>query len=510
MGFGAFAGGIVKGYNTTQDTINSTKRTALAAQDAELRKQAGDREQTRYLREMSEKEKQDQLEAEMAKNVELVFGKPATPDSTGEMTGPLDARDARAGTMDGVTTQYNIPGQEATGAGGIQGVNLMDPANHGKLLQLEALNMGSMMRTGKMKPEQVAQYAAYGRKMEKEGTAEAFRRFMVGDTSALDEYAAKNGIKSYSTSFEQYGGYPQLMFKMTRDDGTVQSVPASIFAASLGATDIAGVIDKEGDNATKGYQVKAAADYNQQNLGLQRDRIDIEQQRADRQDKIEAERLGIARTNAQTARERVAAFDRRTASRAAGSAKSEPAASYDPNLIPKMVKDTPMTLPKFGKASALSGSDKPQRDQEGMNTVVSIANDAYSRGTDPVEAERTARQIVEAAGEAAREQLGAKASAEEFVKLRGSLIRQAREKLAKEKKPETGTMKIAPSTQKARDTDRVGILRQERSSTIQKLEQLKSDPSASAEDVHRVEADLAALDSELRNMNKQASAFRTR
>lgn len=516
MGLGAFAGGIVKGYNTTQDTINSTKRTAIAAEDAALRKQAGDREQTRYLREMSEKEKQDQLEAEMAKNVELVFGKPATPQSTGEMTGPLDARDARAGTMDGVVTQYNIPAQEATGAGGLQGINLMDPANHGKLMQLESLNFASMMKSGRMKPEQIRAYQEYGRKMEKEGTADAFRQFMAGDTSALDEYAAKNGVKSYSTAFEQHGGYPQLVFKMTREDGTVQSVPASIFAASLGASDIASTMNQEADNVAKGMQLKQSADYQDASLDLQRQRVDLEEQRAGRAAALDGRRVAIAETNAKTAQERVSAFRERTKARAsAGSSKAEAGPSYDPNLIPGMVTKTPPMMPTFGKKSALTPDQKPQKDQYAINEIASIGNEYYSRGTDPVEAERIGRTVVENAGRAAMKQLGEKATEQEFVRLRADLIRQAREQLAKQRKeaakesdPSLG--KIPAATQKARDSDRVGILRQERTAVMDKLAKLKSDPNASPDEVRRVEGDLAALDRELGNSAKVASAIRTR
>lgn len=511
MGFGAFLGGAVKGYQTMKDIQNTDQRTKIAQDDAALRKQAGDREQTRYKREEDAATRADKLRDEMAANVDKVFGpkQEATPETTETMTGPLDARDAQAGTMDGVQTTVTTPAQPAKG--GMGGIDLMDPANHGKLLQLESLNMASQIRTGNMKPEQVRAYTEYGRKMEKEGTADAFRKFMTGDTSALDELAKKNGVKSYTTAFENHGGYPQMVFRMEKEDGTIQTVPASIIATGLGAADMAATMNQEGDNLTKGYQVKATADYHKDALQVQKDRVAIEDRRADQSAKMDDRRIGVLERNADTAAERVAAFDRRTAARAAGKGGAD---GYDPNLIPGLVNKTPPMLPQIGKPPLGVGAQKPQKDQEAVNQIASIGNDYYSRGTDPVEAERIGRTTVERAGQAAMKQLGPKATTEEFVRLRGELINQAREQLAKQKAAPADSpaslKPISPATQKARDSDKVGVLRQEREAKAAKLAAVKADPKATPEDVHREEADLDAIDRELGTANKQVSAFRTR
>lgn len=493
MGFGAFLGGAVKGVQIGADMYNQYKRTEIAGQDAALRKQAGDREQTRYKREEDAAARQDRLREEMAANVDKVFGpqQAATPETTETLTGPLDAHDARAGTMDGVQTQVTTPAQEAKG--GMQGINLMDPANHGKLLQLESLNMASQMRTGTMKPEQVRQYQAWGRKMEQEGTADAFRQFMTGDTSGLDKLAEKNGVKSYGTEFSNDAGYPQLMFKMEKNDGTIQRIPASIFAAGLGANDMASTIDKQEDNTVKGLQVKANAAYQNRSLEVQEKRAGIEDKRAD--------------AAIQTGRERVAAFRERTAVRAAG--KGDQGPTYDPKMLPDLVSKTPPMLPQIGKAPlGALGAQKPQEDQDAINAIVSIGNDYYSRGTDPVEAERIGRTTVERAGQAAMKEMTDKSTTQQFLTRRAELIQQAREQLSKQKPAATDSapsLKISPATQKARDTDRVGILRQERSDLTGRLS-AATDPAERS----RLQADLDALDRELGGMNRQASAIRTR
>lgn len=515
MSLGAFAGGMVKGYQTTQETINSTRRTALAAEDAELRKRASDREETRYKREQSEWEKKDALEKELADNVNAVFGKSATPDTTGTMMGPLDAKDARAGTMDNVATEYNIPGQPATGAGGIQGLNLSDPKNHGLLLKLESMNMASRMKYGMVKPEEVRQLQAWGQKLEQDGTAQALGRFMMGDTAALDEVAKRNGVKQYSTFFgKDEDGYPGMMFKIEREDGSVQTVPATLVAAGLGATGFVTTLDKMEDNATNRYKAEALGNYYgvQGQAALERNDILEAGQEARLAD---TRRRTDAYIGTQGALARKA--DRWTPSAGRSASGKEPAGpSYDSTAIRKAYKDLPPEIPQFGKKSALDDG-KPKKDVTGMERAVDIGTYLLSIGQDPARAESTSRKLLRDANEAAKEQVGPNASQEEFLKVRNQFLDQAVQAAKKSNKPKPAAPArssalpiISPSEQKARDTDRVGILRQEQEAEKAKLAKLEADPKADKDELSRTRKNIEALDRELGNTAGKVAALRTR
>lgn len=507
MGVGAFAGGVVKGLQATNDMINTNRRTAIAEEDSALRKRASDREETRYQRDLSEQAKRDKLEAELAKNVDLVFGKPATPDSTETLTGPLDAKDARAGTMDGVQTQVNVPGQPAVGAGGMQGVNLLDPSNHGKLFQLEALNMASRMRSGGVKPDEVQRYVAWGKQMEKDGSADAFRKFMTGDTSALDEMARKNGIKAYSTAFEAgEDGTPQLMFKAERDDGTVQAMPAAIFATGIGAVDMAGTMNQVEDNRSRALQLRNQHDYQRATLAQGDRRISIEDKRAGQDLQYKNRMASVAETNASANGTRAEAA--LTRAEKSGSGKSGATEGYDLKLIPELVGKTPPYLPQIGKPKlGATGESKPEKDNDAIEDIVRLANRDYSRGKDPVDAEASAREAVRRAGDAAMKQLGEKASKQDFLRLRRDFLRKAESaaeaKRAKEAPSESSTLRVPPDTQRARDTDKVSILRDERTAVADKLAK-----ASAPEERTRLQKDLEALDRELGNGAKVASAIR--
>lgn len=512
MGIGAFAGGLVKGYTAIQDTHNQARRTAIAERDADMRERASMREESRYQRELSEQAKRDKLEAELAENINLVFGKPATPDTTETLVGPLDAKDARAGTMDGVQTQVNVPGQPATGAGGMQGINLLDPSNHGKLFQLEALNMASRMRNGGVKPEEVQRYVAWGKQMEKDGSADAFRKFMLGDTSALDELAAKSGIKAYSTAFEAgEDGTPQLMFKAEREDGTIQTMPAAIFATGIGAVDMAGTMNQVEDNRARALQLKNQHDYQNANLALQERRVNLEDKRAGQSAALQARRLGLEERQIAVSERGATANETRANAALIRAQKYGTKASekegYDLKLIPELVDKTPPYLPQIGKAKSYDKDAKPEKDHDAIEDIVRLANRDYSRGKDPVEAESAAREAVRRAGEAAMKQLGDKANKAEFLRLRRDFIRKAEAaaeaKRAKEAPAESDTMRVAPETQKARDTDKVSILRQERTAVADKLAK-----ASTPEERTRLQLDLEALDRELGNGARVASAIR--
>lgn len=511
MGIGAFAGGVVKGLHAVNDMVNTNRRTAIAEEDAALRKRASDREETRYQRELSEQAKRDKLEAELAENVNLVFGKPATPDTTETLTGPLDAKDARAGTMDGVQTQVNVPGQPATGAGGMQGVNLLDPSNHGKLFQLEALNMASRMRNGGVKPDEVQRYVAWGKQMEKDGSADAFRKFMLGDTSALDEMAKKNGIRAYSTAFEtDEDGSPQLMFKAEREDGTIQTLPAAIFATGIGAMDMAGTMNQVEDNRARAMQLRNQHNYQNAMLAQGDRRIAIEDKRAGQSAALQARRLGLDERQIAVAERGAGANETRAQAALIrankyGTAKAGEKEGYDLKLIPELVDKTPPYMPQIGKVKSYDKDATPEKDHDAIEDIVRLANRDYSRGKDPVESEAAAREAVRKAGDAAMKQLGDKASKAEFLRLRREFIRKAEAAAeAKRAKPaESDTLRVAPDTQKARDTDKVSILRAERQSVAAKLEKA-TDP----DERHRLTKDLEALDRELGNGVKVASAIR--
>lgn len=521
MGFGAFAGGVVKGYQAVNDVINTNKRTQIAEQDQALRKRASDREETRYQRELSEQAKKDELERQYAENIKLVFGTPETPQSTGTMTGPLDSKDARAGTMDGVKTEYNIPAQAATGDGGMGGVNLLDPSNHGKLLKLEAMNMAARIKAGMYKPEEVRQYAEWGKKMEKDGSAQAFGRFILGDKTALDDIAKKNGVKAYSTEFgKDEDGAPALMFKIEREDGQIVSLPASIVAAGLGATDFVSTLDKMEDNATNRYKAKAQAEYygTQGQAALERNDILAEGQ---------DERIGIERQKANAyVQERQSAAGRnqalaRKADRyvpGGANAKGETGPTYDNSVIRKALKDIPFQLPQIGKKT-LTDDGKPKVDNDAMQRGNVIGTHLLSIGEDPARAEAITRSTVAKANEAARKEVGPNGTQEQWLAARNRMLDTALESVRKQKpkaapaKPESDTMKVPPSTQKARDTDRVSLLREEQQKEAAKLAELKSKPQNTkeyADAVARVEKNIEALNNELGNAAKQVSAFRTR
>jgi hypothetical protein len=507
MSLGAFAGGVVRGLQASNDIINTNKRTAIAEEDGALRKRASDREETRYQRELSDQAKKDQLEKDLAENVNLVFGKPAAPESTGTMTGPLDARDARAGTMAGVQTQYNIPAQEATGDGGMGGVNLMDPANHGKLLKLEALNMQSRMRNGLVKPEEVRQYAEWGKKMEADGMSQALGRFIMGDTKAMDEIAKKNGVRSYETQFgKDESGYPALNFVITKENGDKQVVPAAILAAGLGATGFVNTLDKLEDNATNRYKAQALGGYYERMAGAAEDRNDIAAGTADA-------RVGIERDKADAYIGTQGALKGKYDRWQPGAGKSGKQPADPSTVMHKAIKNLPAYLPKLGKSGPLDKGD-PVEDSTGMERLVEVGSYMMSSGKDAASAEATARGLLRRANEAAQQQVGDKAKPEEFVKVRDKFLDAAIQSAKKSNKPAapagSGAMKIDPATQKARDTDKVGILRNELTTEQQKLAEIKAKPGAKPEDVSRIEKNVEAITRELENSGQRVAALRTR
>ena len=182
-------------------------------------------------------------------------------------------------------------------------------------------------------------------------------------------------------------------------------------------------------------------------------------------------------------------------------------------MIRKAVKDMPAYLPKLGKSGPLDDG-KPVRDTTGMERVVEIGTYLHSTGRDPAESEATARGLLRRANEAAQTQVGDKAKPEEFVKVRDQFLDAAIQSAKKSNKPAapggSGAMKVEPATQKARDTDKVGILRSELTTEQQKLAEIKAKPGAKPEDISRIEKNVEAITRELENSGQRVAALRTR
>jgi len=151
---------------------------------------------------------------------------------------------------------------------------------------------------------------------------------------------------------------------------------------------------------------------------------------------------------------------------------------------------------------------------------VEIGTYLHSIGRDPAQAEATSRKMLRDANAAALEQVGPNGTKEEFLKVRNSMLDTA---ISAAKKKEKGTPRpaaaparssafptVSPAEQKARDTDKVGILRQEQQAEKAKLAKLEADPNADKDELHRTRKNVEALERELGNSAGKVAAIRTR
>jgi hypothetical protein len=531
MGLGAFAGGLASGIRNGMDIYAEKQRLDMAKQEEEMRKQAADREQTRFQHEEDQRQREEQFRKDMADNVDAVFGKatpgqpavPAQPEQTQTLTGPLDAMDARAGTMDGVQTTVTNPAQPAQAAippsGGMNGIDLTAPENQKKLVQLQALNFQSQMKNGLVKPEDVQKYAEYGKKLEEQGLTKAFGKFLMGDNSALDEVAAKNGVKSYSLAFKNVDGMPQSVVQIDRGDQGVTEIPTMVFAAAMSANGMIPGLDKQSDNETAAFKAKALGDYYKvsgaaatSNAETNARRADIYGDRVDNQN-VNENRRTDSTVSLQGAQAQSALDRGRAALTRANKTGATAATGYDPKLVGDLVSKAAPVLPSIVKRSPLDKSGN--RDVWAQSAITDLANDDYRNGRDPTESVAAARRTLNNINTALAQSGRTFKNADELNAARQEMLDKAREQIkaqrAKQKpasapNPQSAFPRVSAQEQQARDVDRYAILRQEREKVQQQLNSLPT--TASQEDRHRIEMDLQAIDRELQGAANKASALR--
>lgn len=510
MNIGAFAGGAAKGYETGEGIQQSRKKLDLAQTASDREGERLKLSQNADAREQRDSDfKNDQQTRQQAYQKDLSDwmqqnSPGSTPASTGMMSGPTDANDARAAMpaaqpaaaipVDQAAIPSSVdaapgmappnapadlpaaaPQQTAFNIPGKQGMDLNDPSAQPFLMRATAASYMLQAKHGLVPPDKIAEGQKALAAMEKDGSANAFRRFMQGDASALDELAKKNGVESYKVGYDKGpDGLPHQTLFMTKD-GQVTKMPLTTAAAVFGVTDLASVADKQDDNTTKGNLSAANARY--------------------------YDAHGVALKEDSESKRKIA--DAKVAK--AGAVDD----SYDPAYVETAMKKTPFTLNMPG-AMQLPGQ-KPPIDTWAQQEAERMANDSYSKGGDPTESVSVARKLVQKVNADATSATDAKGAPLKFKtsndydqwrQKRLDQMESATKKAAPAPAPASAipvasspSMKVASQTQALRDGGRRDILSEELGD-----EQGKLAKQTDATEIARTKANIAALQRELTNL----------
>lgn len=359
MGLGAFAGGLAVGI----------ERGAKA--NAERERLQMDKENHEWTK--SERQRQRDHENDIAAATQRWFGQDgnAAPADNGPnsaintdaktgtttMTGPLDARDAQAGTMDGATTQVQTQPQGGQAQPQAQpqaqgGVNPFAKGNENKLLGYMADVFRADAKYGKVDPAKMKELISYRQQFEKDGSLEALAKYATSgnptDLAPLaDRFGADPASLNVATKKNQWG-MPTVMLSGTTKDGQPFENDMGLAASLLGLDGYGKAIDTKHDNDRQDRQSQVLDDYYKGRVGAMNARA-----------------------------------------KAAG-AKGD---GYDADLIQKLVDKNET---HYSKQSGNIGPDgKRVKDDWANNKTAMLAFEFADRGMTETEAVRKARAVVD-------------------------------------------------------------------------------------------------------------------
>jgi hypothetical protein len=336
MGLGQFAGGVASGIERGQ-AINTQKKR-LQLEDERASREKEDHDYT-----VSERQRQRSHEDDVGAAWKKWFGEDSNATSTTEtLNGPLDARDAAAGTMDGATTQVTTKGQ-----GG--GVNPFAEGSEHKLLGAMADVFAADAKYGKVDPAKMKEMIAYRQQFDKDGSLKALQKYtMSGKAEDLQPLAERFGADPSSLKIETKPnkfGMPVPILTGQTKDGQPFETDMSLAASLLGLQDYSKAIDTKHDNDRADRQLEVTDNYY---------------------------------------KGRVAAAKAKAAGHGEG---------YDADLIQKLVDKNES---HYSKHSGQIGPDgKPVKDDWANNKTALLAFELADRGMTETQAVRKAREVVD-------------------------------------------------------------------------------------------------------------------